>query len=50
MGDRQLFQYNKERLLAESKDTIYKLNSFSNTLNEIAKTYDNEEGVKFKKN
>lgn len=47
MGDRQLFQYNKERLLAESKDTIYKLNSFSNTLNEIAKTYDNEEGVKF---
>jgi len=43
MGDRQLFQYNKERLLAESKDTIYKLNSFSNTLNEIAKTYDNEE-------
>ena len=33
MGDRQLFQYNKERLLAESKDTIYKLNSFSNTLN-----------------
>lgn len=43
MGDRQLFQYNKERLLAESKDTIYKLNSFSNTLNEIAKIYDNEE-------
>jgi len=43
MGDRQLFQYNKERLLAESKDTIYKLNTFSNTLNEIAKTYNDEE-------
>ena len=28
MGDRQLFQYNKERLLEESKDTICKLNSF----------------------
>ena len=47
MGDRQLFQYNKERLLEESKDTIYKLNSFSNTLNEIAKTYDTDEGEKF---
>ncbi len=43
MGDRQLFQYNKERLLEESKDTIYKLNSFSNTLNEIAKSYNDEE-------
>jgi len=47
MGDRQLFQYNKERLLEESKDTIYKLNSFSHTLNEIARTYDNEEEGKF---
>lgn len=43
MGDRQLFQYNKERLLEESKDTIDKLNSFSNTLNEIAKSYNDEE-------
>ncbi len=47
MGDRQLFQYNKERLLEESKDTICKLNSFSNTLNEIAKTYDEEEKERF---
>lgn len=46
MGERQLFQYNKERLLEESKDTISKLNSFSNTLNEIAKTYDIDEKEK----
>lgn len=45
MGDRQFFQFNKEKLLEESKDTIYKLNSFSNTLNEIAKTYESDEDV-----
>ena len=48
IGNKALFQVNQERLLDENKDAVFKLNSFSETLTELAKTYEESEEVKFK--
>ena len=43
MGKKRYLPVAKERILEAHKDTIYKLNSVSETISEIAKTYDDKD-------